>query len=83
MNVIMLVCEEVIEVCKKAQHPMTCRTIAKKVGVTRKVARASLYHARKYIDDSLVVIERNFGTFGDKKPIWLYNPKKLDESFSN
>lgn len=69
----MLYCQEVIDVCKQSLHPLTVRSIAKKLNIRTKVARASLVHAKNYLDSNLHVHLRSPLNVSKKRPIWSYN----------
>ena len=58
----------VINVCKEAKHPITSRTIAKKLGIKPKHAKAALYEAKRALTMSL----RNELNARHKRPIWSY-----------
>jgi hypothetical protein len=70
----MLYCQEVIDVCKQSLHPITVRTIARKLNISRKVARASLVHAKNQRDSGLEVHLRSPLNVSKKRPIWSYKP---------
>ena len=68
----MLYCDQVIDVCKAAQHPLTAKTIAWKLGISRKEAKASLWWASEFVDKNLTVTIRNPMNNYKKRPIWTY-----------
>jgi len=69
----MLYSEEVLQICKDALYPLSCFAISKKLGVTRKVARASLYYASKCLDKKLVFVVRSPLNNKRKHIVWVYN----------
>lgn len=77
----MLYCEEVISICKESLHPLCSRTIAKKLNIKPKEARASLYYA-KHQDPNLQLCIRAPSNVVSKKPIWFYI-NAMDDSISS
>lgn len=72
MNILPLNVSCVIDVCKKAKHPLTARTIAKKLGIKPKHAKAALYQAKNYVDKNVVLTLRTELNVRRKRPIWSY-----------
>ena len=48
--------DEVYLCVKLSQHPITAKTVAKKLGLSRKVVHASLHFASKYYHKDLTVV---------------------------
>ena len=65
-----LYCDEVYLCVKLSQHPITARTIAKNLGLSRKVVTASLNFASKYYHKDLTMTLRSPLNHRKKRPIW-------------
>lgn len=73
----MLYTQEVIDICKNSLHPLTCKTIAKKIGVSRKVTLASIYHVQKFIDPNIKSIIPDLINNTNKHVVWYYNKQTI------
>lgn len=67
----MLFCDEVLEVVKGSIHPITAKTVARKLNLPKKVVIASLLTAR-FSDKNLNFIVRDPMNIKRKRPIWVY-----------
>lgn len=62
----------IIDFLKSSLHPVTCRTISRKLKINRKVTHALLYHAKKYVDPNITLVERTPHNNKNKRGIWHY-----------
>jgi hypothetical protein len=65
-----LYCDEVYACVKLSQHPITAKTIARKLGLARNTITASLHFAAKYFHKDLTMTLRNPLNHKKKRPIW-------------
>ncbi len=68
----MLYCQEVIDAVRRSAHPMTTRTVARRLGLRRRVVRASLVHAKNCLDPRLEVVPAVSGETAHRHAVWRY-----------
>lgn len=68
-----LYCDQVIDVVRRSLHPMTARTVARHLGLPRRVVRASLKHASNCVDRRLEMVVRSpENTKRRRHVVWRY-----------